>query len=134
MKGTIKDWLKVGILLLDEAVVVGLVILVLWVFKIRIPLPVVIIVALLLGALIFVIHKAIIPSFHQSKVTGAEGLIGHDGKVIEPLTPTGVVYTMGEYWKAKSLGEHIVTGEEVEIIGLNGLTLAVKRKNLSCTE
>ena len=131
MKSTIKDWLKVGVLLLDEAAVIGLVFLVLWVLEIEIPLPIAIVSALLLGGLVFVIHKAIIPTFHKKQVTGAEGLIGLEGEVIEPLTPVGVIRTSGEYWKAKSVGENIAAGEEVEILGLNGLTLMVKLENQS---
>ena len=129
MKSIIKDWLKVLILLLDEAAVVGLVLLVLRVLRIEIPLPIAVVTALLLGALVFVIHKAIIPTFHKKQVTGAEGLIGTEGEVIEPLTPVGVVRIKDEYWKAKSAGENIAVGEEVEILGVRGLTLMVKRKD-----
>ena len=129
MKSTIKDWSKVVVLLLDEAAVVVLVLLVLWVLEIKIPLSITIVAALVLGALVFVIHKAIIPTFHKKKVTGAEGLIGLEGEVVEPLTPTGVIRVEGEYWKAKSVDEEIAAGEDVEILGLNRLTLEVKRKS-----
>ena len=129
MKSTIKDWLKVLVLLLDEAAVVALVLLVLWALKIEIPLPIAIVTALLLGVLVFIIHKAIIPTFRKKQITGAEGLIGLEGEVIEPLTPNGLVRVKGEYWKAKSVGENIAVGEEVEILGLNGLTLMVKLKD-----
>ena len=129
MKSTIKDWLKVLVLLLDEAAAVVLVLVVLWALKIEIPLPVAIIAALLLGAVVFITHKAIIPSFHKKQTTGSEGMIGLEGEVIEPLTPVGVIRTKGEYWKAKSVGENIAVGEEVEILSLNGLTLMVKPKN-----
>ena len=128
MRGTIKDWLKVLVLLLDEAAVVALVFLVLWAFDIEIPLSITITVALLLGIVVFVTHKAIIPTFHRKKVTGAEGLIGLEGEVVESLTPNGLVRVKGEYWKAKSAGESIAAGEEVEIVGLERLTLKVKRK------
>jgi len=129
MKRSIKDWLIILILLLDEAVVVVLVFLVLWALGIEIPLPITIAVALLLGIFAFITHKVIIPSFHRKKVTGAEGMMGLEGEVIEPLTPVGVIKVRGEYWKAKSVGEHIAVGEEVEILGLNGLTLMVKPRD-----
>lgn len=128
MKSTIKDWLIVLVLLLDEAVALGLVLLALWFFRIRISLPIVIVIALLLGTFVFITHKVIIPSFHKKKVTGSEGMIGLEGEVIEPLTPVGVIRVGGEYWKAKSVGENIAVGEEIEILGLDGLTLKVKRK------
>ncbi len=128
MKRTIKDWLKVLILLLDEIAALVLVLLVLWFFKISIPLWVAIFGALLFGIFIFVVHKAIIPSFHRKQVTGSEGMIGLEGEVIEPLTPHGVVRVAGEYWKAKSAGDDIPVGENVEVLGLNRFILEVRRK------
>ena len=131
MKKTIKDWLMVLVLLLDEAVALVLVLLVLWFLRITVSLPVAIGIALALGTFAFITHKVIIPSFHKKQVTGSEGMIGLEGEVIEPLTPVGVIRVGGEYWKAKSVGENIAVGEEVEILGLNGLTLTVKLKNQS---
>ncbi|MCK4368689.1 MAG: hypothetical protein KAV68_03350 [Dehalococcoidales bacterium] len=129
MKSTIKDWLKVLVLLLDEAAAVALVFLILWVLKIEIPLPITIVAALALGALVFVIHKAVIPTFHKKQITGSEGMIGMKGRVIKPLMPKGVVRVGDEFWKAKSSGEDIETGEEVEVVGVEGLTLEVRSEN-----
>ncbi len=128
MKTRIKDWLIVLLLMLDEVAALVLVLVVLWFFKIRISLPIVITIALLLGTFVFITHKVIIPSFHKKKVTGSEGMVGLEGQVIEPLTPLGVVHVAGEYWKAKSVGGDIAADEEVEILGLNKLILEVKRK------
>ena len=129
MKSTIKDWLIVLVLLLDEAVALALVLLVLWALGIKIPLWATIVIALLLGTFAFITHKVIIPSFHKKKVTGSEGMIGLDAEVIEPLMPVGVIRVEGEYWKAKSVDEDIAAGEEVEILGLDRLTLTVRLKD-----
>ena len=129
MKRSIKDWLIILVLLLDEAVVVALVFLVLWVLGIEIPLPIIIVTALLLGAVVFIMHKAVIPTFLKKRITGSEGMIGLRGEVTEPLTPVGVVRVGGEYWKAKSVGENIAVGEEVEILALDGLKLMVRLKD-----
>ncbi len=128
MKRTIKNWLIVLVLLLDEVAAFVLVLLVLSFFNIRIPLWVTVVIALLLGGFAFMVHKVIIPSFHKKRVTGSEGMIGLGGTVIEPLTPFGVIRIEGEYWKAKSVDESIAVGEEVEILRLNRLTLEVKCK------
>jgi len=128
-KRSIKDWFIILVILLDEAVVVALVFLVLWLLGIKVPLPITITVALLLGALIFIMHRAVIPTLHKKRVTGSEGMIGLTGIVIEPLTPMGVVRVSGENWKAKTVGENIAVDEEVEILGLEGLTLKVSRKS-----
>ncbi len=128
MKRTVKDWLIVLVLLLDEAVALVLVLLVLSFFNIRIPLWVTVVIVLLLGGFAFIVHKMIIPSFHKKPVTGSEGMIGLEGTVIKPLTPFGVIRIEGEYWKAKSVDENIAVGGEVEILRLNKLTLEVKCK------
>jgi len=128
MKRTIKDWLIVLVLLLDEVAALVLVLLVLSFFNIRIPLWVTVVIALLLGGFAFMVHKVIIPSFHKKPVTGSEGMIGLEGTVIESLTPFGIIRIEGEYWKAKSVDENIAVGGEVEILRLNKLTLEVKCK------
>ena len=129
MNRTIKNWLLILVLLLDEAAALGLVFLVLWFLGIKISLPIVIVIALLLGTFAFITHKVIIPSFHKKKVTGSEVMIGLEGEVIEPLMPVGGIRTGGEYWKARAVGENIAAGEEVEILGLDRLMLIVKLKD-----
>ncbi len=126
---TIKDWLIILVLLLDDAAALVLVLLVLWFFRITVPLPIAIVTALLLGSLIFITHKVVIPSLHKKKVTGSEGMIGLAGEVVEPLASVGVIKVKGEHWKAKSVDEDMAVGENVEISGINGLTLEVRRKD-----
>ncbi len=128
MKRTLKDWLIVGVLLLDDAAAIALVLLVVWILDIKIPLPVMIVAALLLGTFAFIIHKAVIPSLHKRKVTGSEGMIGLEGEVTKSLTPVGVIRVKGEYWTAKSVEGDIAAGEDVEILGINRLTLEVRGK------
>jgi len=128
VKRTVVDWLKVLVLLLDEAAVLALVIVVLWFLGIRIPLPIMIPMVLLLGIFVFMIHKAIIPSFHLKQVTGREGMIGIQGRVAEPLAPVGAVIVKGERWRARSVDDNIEVDENVEIVGVRGLTLEVKRQ------
>ncbi len=125
---TIRDWLIVLASLADDAAVLAVVLLALWFFKVEITLPMIIVIALLLVGFIFLIHKAIIPSLHRKKTTGAEGMVGLEGRVVQPLIPEGVVRTGGECWKAQSVGENIAAGEDVEVMGISGLTLKVRRK------
>ena len=128
MKRTIKDWLKVLVLLLDEAVVIAIVILVLRFLRVQIPLLTTIVIVLIVGALVLMVHIAVIPSFHRKQVTGREGMIGLQGTVIVPLTPVGAVMVNGERWKAKSVdGDNIEVGEDVKIVRVEGLTLRVVR-------
>ena len=129
MKSKIKDWLKVLVLLLDEAAAVAVVLLILWFFKIEIPLPIMITAGVVLGALVFIIHKAIIPTFHRKKITGSEGMVGLNGEVVKPLTPVGTIRVGSEYWRAKSVDKDIEAGEEVEILEVDGLTVKIRLKD-----
>ena len=128
IKRTIADWLKIIIFLLDDAAALLLVILLLRFMKIQIPLPIVILIAILAGALIFMIHKVVILDFRRRPVTGREGMIGTKGRVVKTLSPIGTIIVGSEYWRAKSVNGSIGVGESVEIVGLDGLTLKVKRK------
>ena len=128
IKRTIADWGKVVVLLLDEAAVILVVILALRFFRLEIPLPVTIVLGLVLGTLVVVIHVAVIPSFHKRVVTGPEGMLGTQGRVVDPLNPVGAIVVSGERWRAMSVDESIGVDEDVEIVGLAGLTLKVKRK------
>lgn len=125
---TVKDWLKVLVLLLDEIAVLLLVIFLLRYFEIKLPLPVIIVLAVIAGTLIFLVHKALIPSFHRKQVTGREGMIGRQCRVVEALTPRGIVVVEGERWKAKSADEDIEVEADVEIVAIVGLILWVQRK------
>ena len=124
---TITDWGKVLILLLDEAVIIVAILLLLRFLEIQIPLPIMIGGGIILGIFILIVHIAVIPSFHRKQFTGREGMVGEQGRVVEPLTPFGTIIVRGEYWKAKSLDDNIEFDENVEIVGNEGLTLKVKR-------
>ena len=128
-KRSIGDWLKVLVLLLDEVAVLVLVIVVLRFFGIRIPWSVMIVIVLLLGTFVFITHKAVVPTFRWRPVSGSEGMIGAQGTVVAPLTPVGTITVQGERWRAVSVGDNIEVDETVEIIGLDRLTLKVKRKD-----
>lgn len=128
-KRTIGDWLKILVLLLDEAAVLVLVIVVLRFFGIRIPWPIMIVIVLLLGTFVFITHKAVIPTFRWRPVSGSEGMIGAQGIVVVPLTPVGTITVQGEHWRAVSVDDNIEVDETVEIIGLDRLTLKVKRQD-----
>jgi membrane-bound serine protease (ClpP class) len=58
--------------------------------------------------------------------TGAEGLIGLTGEVIESCDPRGRIRLRGEIWHARCPGGAGI-GERVRVTGVNGLTLEVER-------
>ncbi len=56
-------------------------------------------------------------------------LIGSKGKVVSPLAPEGLVRIKGELWQAESASGRIDTGEEVTVVGQDGLKLIVRRSS-----
>jgi membrane-bound ClpP family serine protease len=125
---TKKAWLIVLVSLIDDIVILAVVILALWYFKVTLPLWAMILIGLALGAFIFVRTWYVLPSVRQRKITGKEGMIGLVGEVVESPTPGLVIRVSGEYWQAECRDGDIETGEEVEIVGINRLKLEVKRK------
>jgi membrane-bound serine protease (ClpP class) len=63
-------------------------------------------------------------SRRRRAVTGVEALIGKTAVVSSPTQ----VRVAGELWEAKS-ADALVVGEEVEVTGVDGLTLQVSRRS-----
>lgn len=58
---------------------------------------------------------------------GLPSMVGTSGKVASRLSPEGMVRIRGELWGAKSAEGDIDTGEEVVVVGEDGLKLSVRR-------
>ncbi len=129
MKRDIKDYLIISASLLDDVIIIGLVILILRIFHVKIMLPVTIFLGLAFMVLIFITYKFLVPAYRRKITTGAEGLIGLKGRVIEPLVPEGIIKIEDEYWKAKAVDGNISAGETVETVEVDRLLLKVKTEN-----
>jgi membrane protein implicated in regulation of membrane protease activity len=127
MKSKVIDWLKVILLLTDEMAVLAAVFLVLHFLGVDIPLPLMVGLGLVVAVFVFIIHIKVIPTFHLRRTTGQEGMIGKHGMVVAPLSPKGLVHIADEDWKARTDGDYIDAGEEVEVTEMNGLLLTVIR-------
>ena len=127
-KSGMNPWLVVAIALADDVAVVALVFIILWAFDITLSVPALIVLVVVGGTLVFIVHRAIVPSLRRRQVTGSGGMIGQYGEVTEALKPGGTVLVKGEYWQAKSMSGDIHVGEKVEIVDINRLVLKVKRK------
>jgi membrane-bound serine protease (ClpP class) len=57
--------------------------------------------------------------------TGAEGLVGERGEVVEACAPIGLVRVRGELWRARC-EEPLGVGSLVRVTGVDGLTLEVE--------
>lgn len=87
---------------------------------------VLVITAIVMAALFsFIVYKAAKAKLSKVK-TGKEALIGAQGIVVSDLKPKGEIRVMGEFWQAKTRDGWMKTGEEVKVVGMEGLFLVVK--------
>jgi membrane-bound serine protease (ClpP class) len=80
-------------------------------------------------AFFVVVVAAILRSRRRKVVTGREGLLGAGGVVrraIEPGQP-GIVLVQGELWQAVCPDGRLGVGDRVEVVGVAGLELQVRR-------
>jgi membrane-bound ClpP family serine protease len=122
----IKDYLIVLASLLDDVLIIGVVLVILWALHVPISPPVSVFLAILFIVLTFITSRFLVPAYRRRKTTGAEGLVGLRGCVIEALEPEGVVKICNEYWKAISVEGKVQSGDIVEVISVSGLRLQVR--------
>lgn len=130
MNRKLKEWLIVLALLADDVAIAFIVLLVLRLLNVTVTMPVVIFLAAFLVALTIVLHRLVIPALRRKKTSGAEGMVGLEGEVMDALKPSGLVKVKSECWKAISIEGEIKAGEKVEVLGIEGLTLKVKRREV----
>lgn len=59
--------------------------------------------------------------------TGREALIGATAEARSDLTPAGMVWVNGELWRAVSEDGKVTKGEPVQVVGVQGLELRVRK-------
>jgi membrane-bound serine protease (ClpP class) len=82
--------------------------------------------AVVVGGLLDVAESLLLLRWSRRRraVTGAEALVGRTAVVSSPTQ----VRVAGELWRAESEDE-LVVGDEVEVSGVDGLTLMVSRRS-----
>jgi membrane-bound serine protease (ClpP class) len=83
-----------------------------------------------MACFVFVISYLVFRSQRARPTLGVEGMIGKIGEVRAALAPRGKIFVHGEYWNAEADGE-IAAGERVEVTGIEGMTLKVRRAGSS---
>ena len=115
--------------LLEEA---ALVVIVLWGLPqlgIEIPLAGLIAVMVAWGAFSVFTYQMGSQALRKKPMVGLPAMVGSRGKVVSPLAPEGLVKIKGELWEATSASERIDSGEEVTVVGQDGLKLMVHKSN-----
>ena len=117
--------------LLEEAALVAVVLLGLPRLGIHIPLPGLIALMVAWGAFSIFTYRAGSRALRKKPEIGLPDMVGSKGEVVSPLAPEGLVKIKGELWIAKSASGEIDTGEEVTVVGQNGLKLIARKSNIS---
>ena len=92
-------------------------------------LPVGALIGMMVGWGIFSVSLFVLTSNILKKQipAGLPSMLGTRGRVTSPLSPEGMVRIKGELWAAKSKTGSINAGEDVEVVGEDGLKLVVLR-------
>ena len=101
-----------------------------WVLpELDIKMPLYLLILVMVAWAAFCIGNFIVISrtLMSSGLSGVESMVGSVGKVLNPLTPEGLVRIKGEIWTAVlDEGEKVGVGEEVTVTGIDGLRLHVR--------
>ncbi len=96
---------------------------------IHIPLWVLIIVMVAWCAYTVTTYRMGSRALRRKPVHGLTAMLGSEGKAVSPLAPEGMVRIKGELWRAKSASGRMDTGEEVTVVGQDGLKLTVRKRS-----
>ncbi len=77
--------------------------------------------------IIFIIGYFVVRSQFRKVETGKESMIGRKIKITSRLSPKGKIFFEGEWWDAQSVDGEIEENSEVEIIGMDGFVIKVKK-------
>ena len=93
----------------------------------RVSLWVLLPVAAAMGAFSGFVVKTALRLRRRRAVSGAERLLGREGRAVTTLAPRGVVQVAAEEWTALSTAGRIPRGARVRVVGIEGLKLRVER-------
>ena len=96
-------------------------------FGIRLTLPVLIGVMVAWAAFSVSLFVFTTRVLKKQAVVGLPTMVGSKGKVASILAPEGLVRIRGELWGATSAEGNLDTGEEIEVVGEDGLKLVVRK-------
>lgn len=85
--------------------------------------------SLTLAGLMGLLVTAVVRGQKRRVQTGFEELIGREAVARTDLKPEGTVFVAGELWQAVVTEGEAYAGEKLEVIGMQGLRLKVRRKN-----
>lgn len=98
----------------------------------RVGLEVILPSALLIAGLVIFLLNRVLHVHRRTPLTGQEGLLGEEGRVVVALDPAGKVFVHGEYWDAVA-PRPLALGERVRVVKVQGDRLEVEPVTSSST-
>lgn len=120
--------------ILEEVALAAIVLWGLPYFNIHIPWWGLAMLMIALAAYSYIAYRIGKPTLTMKPLVSLETMIGSEGKVVTPLAPEGYVKVKGELWKASSTESELEVGDEVVVVGIDGLKLIVNRKERQLNE
>jgi membrane-bound serine protease (ClpP class) len=80
-----------------------------------------------MGTFLVIVVRALVRAQRAPVAVGPQALVGRVGVALSNLEPTGQVRVNGEVWSAVVEDEAVRVGESVEVAGVEGVTLRVRR-------
>ena len=115
--------------LLEEAALVAIVLVGLPRLGIKLPVDVLIILMVVWGVFSVFTYRMGSRALRKKPIIGLPAMVGSKGKTVSPLALEGFIRIKGELWEAKSVGGEINVGEEVTVVGQDGLKLTVRKSD-----
>jgi len=115
--------------LLEEAAIVAVVLWGLPRLDIEIHRAWLVVLMVAWGAYSVVTYRRGSQALRKKPVGGLPDMVGSQGEVVSPLAPRGLVRIKGELWQAESASGRIDTGEQVTVVGQDGLKLVVRKNS-----
>jgi len=79
------------------------------------------------GAFSVITYRMGSRALRRKPVVGLPDMVGSKGKVVSPLAPEGLTRIRGELWVAQSESGEMNSGEEIIVVGQDGLKLVVRK-------
>jgi len=113
--------------ILEEVIIAVIALLGLPQLGVNVPIPALIAIMVVWGIVSTITFRIGTRILLKKPVAGLPDMIGITGKVVRVYGREGQVKIKNEIWDAKSLDDKIVIGEEVLVVGRDGLKLIVSR-------
>jgi membrane-bound ClpP family serine protease len=111
--------------ILEQAILVAVVLVLLPRLGIYLPFWALVFMMIALGAYGYMAFRLGRKALRQRPLMSSEAMVGRKCTVVKSLAPKGYVKVGSELWQASSPGFVIRKGQEVVIVGTEGMTLLV---------